>query len=309
MKSFLNNHYKIIILILLALIVTGFIAFNYIFKSDYKGEVTHVSAEQALVSSDDGVEIEEMVLTKEDNLRSLRDKLRNASLGGVRRSEPMRVCDDSIGVIVEDGEEKIVEVGVKHGLTFTFNLADGTNDNDALEIHATDSEGGVAGNFPYTNHEDVKVSNVWRVRGYGHLNILMLDEYVDGAIRIRNIDSKPHMFSFYISDLLGNCDLTSQIMFGVSTSSTVTIPLSKAGDIGPMEWDFESDGVVDMYESLVFELSEEQIRLRQDIFVLTHPDEVLEQCNGLSEWTYPQEDQYLYRDVIIMKEWCLDKGL
>jgi len=64
-----------------------------------------------------------------------------------------------------------------------------------------------------------------------------------------------------------------------------------------------------MYESLVFELSEEQIRLRQDIFVLTHPDEVLEQCNGLSEWTYPQEDQYLYRDVIIMKEWCLDKGL
>ena len=257
-------------------------------------------------------EYKEVVLTKEEQLRNLRDNLRNANIVGTRRSEPMRFCDNSIGDVVEEGGEKIVKAQVDGGLTFTFNLADMTKDYDALEIYATDSEGGVAGHSPYPGNEGRTLFNSssdnWQTSRYGYLNLLSLENYIDGDIRIRNVGSEGHFFSFYISDWLGNCDITSQIMFGMGTSTTVTIPLSKAGDLGPMEWDFESDGVVDMYESLLFKPSEEQVRLQQDIYMLTHPVEMGEWCKKLSVRDFTKEDQHLYEDLIIIKKWCLEKS-
>lgn len=65
MKSLLCNYYKIIIFILFVLTVTGLIAVNYIYKSDYTEDVVFVSD---MVPDEDDADVEEIAIPEEKNI-------------------------------------------------------------------------------------------------------------------------------------------------------------------------------------------------------------------------------------------------
>lgn len=275
--------------------------------SEASAPTDSVSEEIGAVSKSDT----QISLPKDEQLRVLKNQLRNASIIGHKRPDPRWICDAGSKKVTKGGVDG--ELELLNGLKFSFSLSDNTTKHKALELYATDADGGVAGHITYPELEGRIVfdslSEYWDASAYGALSELSLDEYIDGEIRVRNIDLETHFFSFYVSDRWGDCYLTNQIMIGVSTSTTVTIPVSKSGQVGPMEWDYESDGVVDMYESLFYENSEEQTWLNQEIFALTQPDKVVDQCKEISAIDISPEETGYLSWINVIKRWCSEKGI
>jgi hypothetical protein len=84
------------------------------------------------------------------------------------------------------------------------------------------------------------------------------------------------------------------------------IPLTLNGDVGPIAWDFDGDGVYDFYESLIYKPSDEQLMLLFDYRYSLNPDDFINACK---EYRKSQSDLVSHREGRLLLNWCEEKKI
>jgi hypothetical protein len=173
-------------------------------------------------------------------------------------------------------------------LRFDVQLGDSSYDYDAIDLLLTEKNGGQAGDVtPFekgkTYRPFVSESEDWFADTFGAVYILSTRKYNNAELRIRNASTTaPHFFNLNIGSASGDCRFAENISLEFPDSlQTAYIPITDKGDVGPIAWDLDDDGMPDYYESLVYEPSVEQYSLLFQRQFILFPQMILKECGEL----------------------------
>ena len=187
--------------------------------------------------------------------------IRRTTYSSTLRKVPRDPCASGTAEILKD---KTSTFSPAPGLYFSLRTSKHGEPIEGFEVQAFDADGGHIGPvesdpsspwYPLALPEER--SRYWDFRGYGAVSMFSLDQMVDTKLvfKGRRYDLFPDI------ELRGEgngCGITNSIDIPMTPYSTVTLPITKKGDIGPMLYDINGDGKSDFEISLVYEMSSEQ---------------------------------------------------
>jgi hypothetical protein len=135
-----------------------------------------------------------------------------------------------------------------------------SGENEVVEIHGYDDQGGHTGPIPMPgfgggSFPEESARGIESLNRYGGSQMLAVSEPMNGHIEIRG--KKFSLAEFRISGEGNSCSMADLIV-PTTPYSIATVPITERGDIGPISYDIDGDGVEDLKISLIHPLLPEK---------------------------------------------------